>query len=212
MARANQEAIDRIKAARSKSLRLMELDANGTLDKISENHRDDIDGSLIEGNTATINDMMSTKVNRMHTNMPRMSAAANNVPSAIRESFANNPIDNSSLYTAMSSDGMDMSFLTEGIQPQQKRVVNETIQQPNIQQVQSQIDYPMIKTIVEEIVRKYAVSLNKKIINENKGSVNEISTIAFGKTFKFLDNSGNIYECTMKKVGNINNKKKKETI
>ena len=81
------------------------------------------------------------------------------------------------------------------------------IQQPQMQ-VTQQIDYPMIRTIVEEIVRKYAVSLNKKIISEGKQTANEVNTIALGDTFKFLDKQGNIYECTMKKVGNINNKKK----
>jgi hypothetical protein len=57
-------------------------------------------------------------------------------------------------------------------------------------------------------VRKYAVSLNKKILSEGKQNTNEISTIALGKTFKFLDKEGNIYECTTKKIGNINQKKK----
>ena len=66
----------------------------------------------------------------------------------------------------------------------------------------------MIRTIVEEIVRKYAVSLNKKIISEGKQTTNEINTIALGNTFKFLSKNGDIYECTMKKIGNVNNKKK----
>jgi hypothetical protein len=75
-------------------------------------------------------------------------------------------------------------------------------------QMTAQVDYPMIRTIVEEIVRKYAVSLNKKIISEGKSSTSEVNTISLGKTFKFLDSKGNIYECQMKKVGNINDKRK----
>ena len=75
-------------------------------------------------------------------------------------------------------------------------------------QMSAQVDYPMIRTIVEEIVRKYAVSLNKKIISEGKTSTNEVNTISLGKTFKFLANDGTIYECQMKKIGNINEKRK----
>ena len=47
-----------------------------------------------------------------------------------------------------------------------------------------------------------------KIIAENKdNSNNQLNTLAIGKTFKFLDSKGNLYECTMKKIGNVNNKK-----
>jgi hypothetical protein len=76
--------------------------------------------------------------------------------------------------------------------------------------VASSVDYPIIRTIVEEVVKRYAVSLNKRI-NEGKENVSEINTISLGKTFKFLDSKGNIYECVMKKVGNINNKRKAVT-
>ena len=65
----------------------------------------------------------------------------------------------------------------------------------------------MIKTNVEEIVRNYAVLVKNKIINEWTNG-NEINTISLGKTFKFLDSKGNIYECQMKRVGNINDKRK----
>ena len=86
--------------------------------------------------------------------------------------------------------------------------MEEVVQQPQIQTVSAGVDYPMIRTIVEDIVKRYVVSLNKRIMNENKGGGSEINTITLGKTFKFLDSKGNIYECEMKKVGNINDKRK----
>jgi hypothetical protein len=151
-----------------------------------------------------------------------------NVPAAIRESFSNNPIDESSLYSAFGGaqgGNDDLAFLTEDIptprQPQRvnmqtqdvRQLVNEGMgyQQPQYApqvQMSAQVDYPMIRTIVEEIVRKYAVSLNKKIISEGKSSTSEVNTISLGKTFKFLANDGTIYECQMKKIGNINDKRK----
>jgi hypothetical protein len=137
-------------------------------------------------------------------------AGASNVPLAIREAFQNNPIDETALLMNTMTAGGDLSFLNENtVRPTNTTPITEEIQQsqPQIQTISSGIDYPMIRTIVEEIVRKYAVSLNKKIINENKEGA-EINTITLGKTFKFLDSKGNIYECAMKKIGNINDKKK----
>jgi hypothetical protein len=174
--------------------------------------------------------LMTTSRNRETTApMPtrqQMGQNAANMPKAILEEFMSNPIDDSALYAALGEqgDGRSLSFLTEGMgntQPTQtvvppqnvRQLVNEGmggqqyVQQP---QVAQSIDYPMIRTIVEEIVRKYAVSLNKKIMTESKQTAtpSQVNTIALGETFKFLTKDGTIYECTMKKVGNINKNKK----
>lgn len=212
----------RLQNAMSKAKKLMQLESNGTLDKIASAHKDGISASL-DGSMLT-EELMTTSKDRTKQGpivSREMGENAHNVPAAIREAFMANPIDDSQLYEALGEqgDGRSLSFLTEGMTPKQqvvapqnvRQLVNEGmgtqqyVQQP---QVSQQIDYPMIRTIVEEIVRKYAVSLNKKIISEGKQTVNEVNTIALGDTFKFLDKQGNIYECTMKKVGNINNKKK----
>ena len=47
----------------------------------------------------------------------------------------------------------------------------------------------------------------KKIINEGKQTPSQVNTIAIGKSFRFLAENGDIYECSMKKVGNVKNKK-----
>ena len=137
-----------------------------------------------------------------------------NVPLAIREAFQNNPIDESQLLMSTMNGGGDLSFLNENIvRPTTTVPVMENTQQmqPQIQTVGTGVDYPMIRTIVEEIVRKYAQSLNKRIVNENKETVNEVNTIALGKTFKFLAKNGDIYEAKLTKVGNINDKRKSVT-
>ena len=214
----------RLQNAMSKAKKLMQLESNGTLDKIASAHKDGISASL-DGGMMT-EELMTTSRDRTKQGpivSREMGENARNVPAAIREAFMANPIDDSQLYEALGEqgDGRSLSFLTEGITPKQqvvtpqnvRQLVNEGmgtqqyVQQPQMQ-VAAQVDYPMIRTIVEEIVRKYAVSLNKKIISEGKQTANEVNTIALGDTFKFLDKQGNIYECTMKKVGNINNKKK----
>ena len=229
---ANANTADKqakLQNAMSRAKKLIQLESNGTLDKIAAGVRDGVNGSLESGDIIT-EQLMTTPRNR-RTEAPmvgaKMGENAMNVPAAIRESFSTNPIDESSLYSAFGGaqgGNDDLAFLTEDIpaprQPQRvnmqsqdvRQLVNEGMgyQQPQYApqvQMSAQVDYPMIRTIVEEIVRKYAISLKNKIINEGTNG-NEINTISLGKTFKFLDSSGNIYEAKLTKIGNINEKKK----
>ena len=205
-----QERAERIKAARSKSLRLIQMDSNGTLNKIAEGKRNDINNSInapTDYSTQAQPQMRQPNPTR-EFNTSRMSQAAANVPSVIRESFqAHPPVSQNEITSSVLDD------VFGDIIPKPKNTVNEEEARTEVRpavQYASQIDYPMIRTIVEEIVRKYTSSLSKKMLNE--GNKNEVNTIALGKTFKFLDSEGNIYECTMKKVSNINEVKKKNVI
>ena len=214
--------IANLQSAMSRASKLMRLESNGTLDKIAKAHKGEINESLGGDGSMTTESMMTTARNR-NTQAPiaggqMLGAGAGNVPSIIRESFANNPIDERALYAGL-GDGRDLSFLNESMPTQQvqapssqeiRQIINESA--PQTMQVPQQIDYPMIRTIVEEIVRKYAVSLKNKILTEDKQNMNEVNTVMLGKSFKFLDNQGNIYECQMKKVSNINDVKKKKGI
>lgn len=215
----------KLQNAMSRAKKLIQLESNGTLDKIAAGVRDGINDSMVDGNVMT-EQLMTTPRNR-RTEAPmvgqKMGENAMNVPAAIRNSFSTNPIDESSLYSAFGGaqgSNDDLAFLTEDVQIQQpqrlnvqkqdvRQLVNEGMgyQQHTAQQTSAQIDYPMIRTIVEDIVRKYSASLKKQIINENTNG-NEINTISLGKTFKFLDSSGNIFEAKLYKIGNINNKRK----
>lgn len=206
MATNAEERKARIAAARKGSLRLMQMDANGTLDKLMEGRADEINDSLTSADAnVTSASLMSTKredrMNRMPTG--RMGVAAANVPSIIRESFQNQPPVNEAMSTSSVLDDM---FSLEDLQPRGKQQITEQVAPVQQSFTTGGVDYPMIRTIVEDIVRKYAQSLKKNLVTEGVGGA-EVNTIALGKTFKFLDSKGNIYECTMKKVGNINNKK-----
>ena len=219
-----------VQGAMNRAKKLMQLESNGTIDKITSDpqFKANINASLTSNEAVLTESMMTTARDRSKQGpivTRQMGENASNVPQAIREAFMSNPIDDSALYDAMAGDGRDLSFLTEGLeQPKEivkptqnvRQIVNEGMgTQPQMQYTQTaQIDYPMIRTIVEEIVRKYAVSLNKKIISEGKQTQNvpTINTIALGETFKFLTENGDIYECTMKKVSNIHNVKDKRGI
>ena len=211
MAEANMAAVERIKAAKSKSLRLMQMDKK--LDAMAKGARGEITESFSSSEPVAPQKMMSTKIDKS-MGIPTGGRMNENVPLAIREAFQNNPIDESQLLMSTMNGGGDLSFLNENIvRPTTTVPVMENTQQmqPQIQTVGTGVDYPMIRTIVEEIVRKYAQSLNKRIVNENKETVNEVNTIALGKTFKFLAKNGDIYEAKLTKVGNINDKRKSVT-
>lgn len=196
-----------LKDALSKASKLMSMDKNGTISKIAESKRDSINTSLNDSTVST-ESMMTARPQRNMTEVPRN--VNSNIPRAIVESFSKNPIDTSMIGSIGGSSNSVLD--TIGIQEQARTVqpqnTSSTIQEQHTVQTQVQgIDYPMIRTIVEDIVRKYTSSLSKKMLSESKGSVNELTTMALGKSFKFLDRQGNIYEATLKKIGNINNKK-----
>lgn len=179
------------------------------ISEIARRRRGDIELSLNEDSDMSIGTMMGGYRDG-GSQQPSRSAGRpvnDKVPSVIRESFMTNQINTDPLSAL--NDGRDISFV-ENVAGVRSRDVTESVQvqQPQVQQyVTSGIDYPMIRTIVEDVMRKYASQLSKKILSESKGGGAELNTIMLGRNFKFLDKSGNIYECTMKKVGNVNDKK-----
>ena len=201
MAQANMSAVERIKAAREKSLRLMQMDADGTLDKYLK------EGKVQRNTQASEAPMQPQPRQPRPIDTSRLSESAKHIPREILESFATNKIDDSALLDGVFDSQNALSMLDEGVQPKPKAKVTESVQTQPIQQVLTQsVDYPMIRTIVEDVVRKQIGALSKKMLNESKTS--DISTITLGKTFKFLAKNGDIYEAKLQKIGNINEQKK----
>lgn len=201
MAQANMSAVERIKAAREKSLRLMQMDADGTLDKYLK------EGKVQRNTQASETPMQPQPRQPRPIDTSRLSESAKHIPREILESFATNKIDDSALLDGVFDSQNALSMLDEGVQAKPKAKVTESVQTQPIQQVLTQsVDYPMIRTIVEDVVRKQIGALSKKMLNESKTS--DISTITLGKTFKFLAKNGDIYEAKLQKIGNINEQKK----
>lgn len=221
---ADKAAIDRIKAAREKSLKIMKMDMNGSLNKIVEEKMGDITNVVNGSETKLLSETPAGVQPKQTSARPMQQTtfgpAASKLPSAILESFKTNKIgDDDQMMKQMFSGPGDLSFLDEDITPQrpvQRQVVTETVQQPQVQalvQTPASIDYPMIRTIVEEIVRKYAGSITKKVLSESKGSsTSTVNTMMLGEKFKFLTDDGDIYECTMRKVSNVNELKNKRGV
>ena len=165
--------LSKLQNALGKASRLMNMESSGEINKIAKSKRDSINSSLNE----EVNVVPQT------ANQPMMQAPINNgninsnVPSIIRESFQKNPID-------MSMLGQGSILDTIGVKNQNRNNINEQVSSTDNSQFNDfvkrenqsrpivqesingvQIDYPMIRTIVEDIVRKYTSSLSKKMLN-----------------------------------------------
>lgn len=71
------------------------------------------------------------------------------------------------------------------------------------------VDYSLIKSIIDESVKKYVGAYTKKILTEQKSSnlhQEELGFMQIGESFKFVTKTGDIYEAKLTYKGNINKK------
>lgn len=197
-----EENIRRFINSQDKAKRLIQMDARGELNKYKDKAREAYELSEQNNYEMTENVPYATRENNIQQNT---SFSKSKLPKEILESFKNNPID---------ASGMDVttSILDKlNIVPSKKVIKEEKIEEskPIISEnTNSNIDYSMIKLIVEDCIKKYTSALKKTILNESKinENVGTLQAMKIGNKFSFIDNSGNIYEATLKKVGNINKK------
>ena len=214
------ENISRFMNAKERARKLIQMDANGTLDEVKKNaessgklsySNDGVDTNIMENFTPKdLNQYNNIQPQDFHINKSKL-------PVEILESFKSKQIDTTLLNGGMTKsngsvlDQLDMLTKGKVLQQQpQQQIIKETVQvQP---QVTSTVDYSMIKMIVEDCLRKYTSSLKKQLISENKTTQDSgtLQAMKIGNKFSFIDSKGNIYEATLKKVGNVNNKKGNE--
>lgn len=122
------------------------------------------------------------------------------LPKIIEESMRQNPIGNQSL------DVMP-SVLDEiqGVEKLQKTAKPRQSLREQAAPNGSGVDYSLIKTIVEECVKKYSSGLKKTMLNESKDA-NTLQAMKIGNKFTFIDGKGNLYEAQLKFIKNINQK------
>lgn len=197
-----EENIKRFMNSQEKAKKLIQMDARGELNKYKDKAREAYE--LAEQNNY---EMTESVPYTQHENNMKQNASfsKSKLPKEILESFQNNPIDSSGMNTTT-------SILDKlNIVPTKKVIKEEKVEdvKPIISEnATSNIDYSMIKLIVEDCIKKYTSALKKTILNESKinENVGTLQAMKIGNKFSFIDNSGNIYEATLKKVGNINKK------
>ena len=194
--------------SRAKGLMAMDEEIN----KIANNSRKNVSKGLFEsvdefGGIADV-DMSSYQPTperaQQQTPVPNRNSK---LPREIVESMTNNPIDTSILDVNRSV--LETSGVIPGVPAQKKRnstTINEQVAYNPTPAQQQQVDYSLIKSIVEECVRKYTSAVTKKVIKECKESsgMNELKAMKVGNKFSFITENGDVYEATLKYKRNIN--------
>ena len=192
--------ISRFIQAQENARRLIQMDSNGTLDKVAKNAK--------ENGKMALSEPVEYVQEKPTTPIIQQSNSFNNskskLPKEILESMKKNPLNQvGSVATPSILDQLNIMPPKKEVVKEEKVIVNE------VANTSQNIDYSMIRMIVEDCVKKYTSALRKSIINENKNSYNEntLQAMKIGNKFSFITNNGDLYEAELKFIKNINKKK-----
>lgn len=197
---ATDDKIKRFMEAQSRAKKIIQMDANGDLKKYAKQATQMAESAFNE------QPMMEYQSAPTY-NEPQRIKTNSKLPKEILESFQNKQIDMTPLSYGVTTSILDeVNHRTQGQlfkqteQEKQHKIVETTnVQQPNI-------DYSMIKMIVEDCMKKYTSALKKSILNESKTNNDNIKAMKIGDKFSFITNNGDLYEAELKFIKNINKK------
>lgn len=202
----SEENIKRFMLAQNRAKKLIQMDVKGEMKQYEQKARQQAEMNLNEN----VSQQPIQEIS--YTQEPLTIKTNSKLPKEILESFKTKQIDASPLGYGVNSSILDeINFRTQG-----KLYAEESSQQPKQQIVettsvasQSNVDYSMIKMIVEECMRKYIGSLKKSILNESKNvnNTDTLQALKIGDKFSFITKNGDLYEAELKFVKNLNNKK-----
>lgn len=126
------------------------------------------------------------------------------LPQSIIESIINNPLNGLSANTEMDNFTENLSE-SLGIK-QSANIIEQLDKLDNVEKTQqfqeTNIDYELIKSIIENVVDKKLSSMQQTLLTEHKTyQQNNVKTMVFGDKFLFCDSDDNVYECEMKYKG-----------
>lgn len=211
--------LDALMSTLQASKKLINMDSSGKLDQIAEEASKS--GKLSFNDEAQTQSMKTPKKELSVPQTPIINESVvkkSKLPKAIIESMKKKPLVNAAHPYSTEGSFLDqLDSLTNGKLYENLGEKKETVKENIVQAKQvvnttttNGVDYSIIKSIVEESMRKYASHLKKTILNESK-QVSEqqppLQLMKIGKTFNFVDNKGNLYEAQLKFVKNIRNKK-----
>lgn len=218
--------LDKFKAAQERARKLISNDAkqeaaegrkpkyvpslmeSGAFGSASSNS---YDNDYEENEPQYLSEEQMSKLHQQAQQMPiREGNVRNNkVPEAILKSMKSNPINTSVLESNLGMESTTSVLDTLGIKPQMKQQKKMQIVENTQTPSSTAIDYSLIKTIVEDCIRKSLNGLKKTMLQENiNNAENNLGLIQIGETFKFVTKNGDIFEATLKKKSNIYDNKK----
>lgn len=197
-----ENSIERFMSNKDKVLRLMEMDRSGELNKYrtADNLRKYEEN--IDNPTYSSREISNERISNTLNSTNRKSK----LPMAIIESFKENPLDNNESILDEIDKKSNGKLYTEANNIRKKEMIVETPRQQTIQTTQN-VDYSMIKMIVEDCLRKQLSSIKKTIISEGIGNQNnnlgELKAMKIGNKFSFITENGDVYEAKLKFIKNI---------
>ena len=177
---------------------IMNMDKSGALNKIAKNA--DIGFSDTEEPMSLAS--MNNKYPSQKESIQEANISNSKLPKEILKSFKEKNIDISSCEALDEITRRSSDYRTS-----EKPLVTE--QKVSAPQTSQQIDYSVIKAIVDESIRKYTSSLKKSLITESKDTSTNLRALKIGDKFSFIDESGNLYEAKLTFVKNLNEQKKR---
>lgn len=183
---------------------IIDRDIRGELDAYAKNVKANV---LNEGELSFDVQSTTTQPTQQYAPQPTRIPSNSKLPKAILESFATNQIDIPQ-YTGSVLDDLGVPYEenTQNVRqvPNERKMVVKENKQP----IASNIDYSLIKTIVEDCVKKGMAALKKSMLTENTNNGNQLALMKIGDGFKFVASNGDIYEAKLIKKGNVNERKK----
>jgi hypothetical protein len=200
--------------AQDRAKKLIQMDVNGGFKQYEQKARESAEMSLNEDSIPQYQSQPQQQT--MSYNQEPLNIKTNSkLPKEILESFKTKQIDPSPLGYGVSSSILDeVNYRTQGklyneetnTQPQAKPK-QQLVENVQIPTNATNVDYSMIKMIVEDCMRKYVSSLKKTIINESKNNNDELQALKIGDKFSFITKNGDLFEAELKFIKNLNNKK-----
>ena len=201
---------EELAAITNRAKRLINMDKDGTLNEIAKGSRGKIEDMISNGGSDEMpiitegSEPMTRSGESLSVDMPSNNAtttfANSKLPKEILESFKNKTIGNKT--ASVLDDILPLKNTAKSNNQTRPTTINEVRENNNVSQTVSNIDYSLIKTIVEDCMRKYAASITKKILNESKSlqenSESQVKLMRIGERFTMLDDEGNLYEATLK--------------
>ena len=191
--------------AKDRARKLIQMDANGTLGQIKQKAISEGKMSYSENGEVVTQNIEEYRTQSNNNTIPTIIKSKSKLPTEIIESFKKqpSPTDYQGCVVDMGQQASGGKIFSE----EKHRTVEQTTNTQPI--VQSNIDYSMIKMIVEDCIRKYTSALKKSILSESKTNENVGTLLAMkiGDKFSFITSNGDLYEAKLTFIKNMNTKK-----
>lgn len=228
MEMSTDAAMQKFLAIKDKARALIQMDTSGKLNELAVKNRSKIDmsedgpsGKIMTESYQPTHQQTTYQQPMCQQPQPSFPVSNSKLPMEIINSFKTNHIDTSPLGLSTQASVLDrIDFNTQGGLFPEAKVANQVPimeQVPQKQVVTEQmsvganVDYSMIKMIVDECMRKYTSALKKTILTESKNTQENgtLKAMKIGDKFTFVTDNGDLYEAKLTFIKNISKKAEK---